>query len=290
MFRVLAFLLIAATAWGQYPPPYRKLTPPAGTLDLGPVVLACENQSAPATPPTGQIMYCKSGSGWCAKDSTGTERCTGAAGGGTNVALDLGNNGVDESSAIVRIQTTGDTNSIFTEAPADELLIDVSKFWPSATNATNATTATTALDLACSIPPCVSLAEVEHVAPLLGFASCADITGTDPIFLGPGSCSDPAEARAQTRVKNTASFGQLSCQLSATTGTRTATITARRGACGGALSDSTVVCTIATSSTTCDSGANSVSISANECLSLHVTADGAFPSPAALQCSLERLT
>src|SRR5262245_11649216 len=34
-------------------------------------------------PPVGkQLLYCKAGAGWCAKDSAGTERCTGSGGGG----------------------------------------------------------------------------------------------------------------------------------------------------------------------------------------------------------------
>ncbi len=60
------------------------------------------------------------------------------------LALDLANNGFDESTALKRINTTGDTNSIFTETPADELLIDVSKSWPFADAATSATSASTA--------------------------------------------------------------------------------------------------------------------------------------------------
>lgn len=48
------------------------------------------------------------------------------------VALDLGNDAVDDSIRILRINTTGDTNLIFTESPADELLIDASKDWPKA--------------------------------------------------------------------------------------------------------------------------------------------------------------
>lgn len=53
-------------------------------------------------------------------------------GSGTSVELDFGNDGSLESTAITRISTTGDTNSIFTEPSDDKLLIDASKNWPTA--------------------------------------------------------------------------------------------------------------------------------------------------------------
>lgn len=56
---------------------------------------------------------------------------------GGSTILDLGDNGVNESTAIGEIATLNDTNSIFTEPAADKLLIDVSKKWP-ATNAADA--------------------------------------------------------------------------------------------------------------------------------------------------------
>lgn len=56
----------------------------------------------------------------------------GGGGGGTDVALDLGDNGSNESSAISEIAITGDTNSIFTEPSADKLLIAVGNDWPKA--------------------------------------------------------------------------------------------------------------------------------------------------------------
>lgn len=63
------------------------------------------------------------------------------SGGGSSLALDLGDNGTDDSTAIVRINTTGDTSSIITESPTDEILIDVSQEWPLATLANSATIA-----------------------------------------------------------------------------------------------------------------------------------------------------
>lgn len=46
--------------------------------------------------------------------------------------LDLADNGVNESSAIGEIATTGDTNSIFTESADDKLLINLGLNWPTA--------------------------------------------------------------------------------------------------------------------------------------------------------------
>lgn len=60
---------------------------------------------------------------------------TDVTGAGASVVLDLGNNGSSESSAITKITTTGDTNSIFTEPNADELRIALGNDWPKADQA-----------------------------------------------------------------------------------------------------------------------------------------------------------
>lgn len=75
------------------------------------------------TPSSGQVLK-YNGSNWV--------NDTDATGAGGVVALDLGDNGVNESSALSEIATSNDTNSIFTEPTADKLLIDVSKNWPTA--------------------------------------------------------------------------------------------------------------------------------------------------------------
>jgi len=51
---------------------------------------------------------------------------------GTAVALDLGDDGADESSGLTEIATVGDTTSIFTMPAANKLLITVSQAWPTA--------------------------------------------------------------------------------------------------------------------------------------------------------------
>lgn len=56
----------------------------------------------------------------------------GGGGGGTSIALDLGDDGANESTELTEIATTGDVNSIFTEPGADKLLIDVTQNWPTA--------------------------------------------------------------------------------------------------------------------------------------------------------------
>jgi len=59
---------------------------------------------------------------------------------GVSIALDIGNDAVDNSTAIARINVTAaDTNSIFTETPADELLIDPALNWPTSDLADTAT-------------------------------------------------------------------------------------------------------------------------------------------------------
>lgn len=63
----------------------------------------------------------------CAADTVG--------GGGTANVLDLGDDATDESTDLVEIATTGDTNSVFTEPTADKLLINLGQNWPSADTA-----------------------------------------------------------------------------------------------------------------------------------------------------------
>ena len=48
------------------------------------------NQSTPGTNPASglQKIYAKAGSGFCALDSTGTERCTGGGGGGSSTTTE----------------------------------------------------------------------------------------------------------------------------------------------------------------------------------------------------------
>ena len=48
----------------------------------------------------------------------------GGPGGGSSIILDLGNNGTD-STALTKIITIGDTQNVFSESPADQLLINV---------------------------------------------------------------------------------------------------------------------------------------------------------------------
>lgn len=56
----------------------------------------------------------------------------GTGGGGTNITLDIGDDGGNDSSAINEIATSGDTNSIITEPSADKMLIDMAQSWPKA--------------------------------------------------------------------------------------------------------------------------------------------------------------
>jgi hypothetical protein len=63
-------------------------------------------------------------------------------GGGTANILDLSDDGSNESTDLVEIATTGDTNSIFTEPAADKLLIAVGNNWPTADTANSGDSAT----------------------------------------------------------------------------------------------------------------------------------------------------
>ena len=69
-------------------------------------------------------------------DADGDFTCgTDGGGGGGSIILDLADNGVNESTGIAEIATSGDTNSIFSEPTSDKLLINLSLNWPSADTA-----------------------------------------------------------------------------------------------------------------------------------------------------------
>lgn len=74
-------------------------------------------------------------------DANGNLSCgTDASGsGGTANILDLGDDATNESTDLIEIATTGDTNNIFTEPTADKLLIAVGNDWPKADNADDVT-------------------------------------------------------------------------------------------------------------------------------------------------------
>jgi len=73
-------------------------------------------------------------------------------GGGSSTALDLGDNGSNESSGITEIATSGDTNSIFSEPSADKLLINLANDWPKSD---------TSDDLTCT--DCIGATEITDI-------------------------------------------------------------------------------------------------------------------------------
>lgn len=70
-------------------------------------------------------------------DNTVTLEST--ASGGNPVALDLGNDGTDESEDILRINVQNDSNGIISENVTDEILIDMGVNWPTADSAASLT-------------------------------------------------------------------------------------------------------------------------------------------------------
>jgi hypothetical protein len=121
---------------------------PAGQIPLG--VDASGNVQgcyvltnvATATALAANGTNCNPGEAAAGVDASGNaEGCFTPAGGipGGATALDLGNNGSNESASIAVIATTGDTNGVFTEPTADKLLIDLTKRWPAADVAVTAT-------------------------------------------------------------------------------------------------------------------------------------------------------
>jgi hypothetical protein len=90
----------------------------------------------------------------------------GGGGGGTAVALDLADNGADESAALIRINISGDTNSIFTEPLDNELLINVGLKWPAAS----------AADALTSNPSDCNAGEYANAIAANGNLTCAQVS------------------------------------------------------------------------------------------------------------------
>jgi hypothetical protein len=153
VLRLLLILAFVSPAWAQYPSPYRKLSPPAGTLALDSTVLACENQTAPATPPQGQILYCKAGAGWCAKDSSGTERCTGSGGGGGYTPPWLLSDLEDDAVADKCLRSGGAGGNPAWEACQPEIVVTDAPYLADATGVADATAAIIAAMAAAGSAP-----------------------------------------------------------------------------------------------------------------------------------------
>lgn len=152
----IALLLWASQAWAQ------QSTQAGGTGCSTPATAA---RLGVMSPTIGTV--CTITDGASATDCTtggGTDKVTcfycgaawqssscGGASGGTDVALDLGDTGSNDSAAINEIATSGDTNNIFTEPAADKLLINVSQNWPVCDAATAAD------DLSASCNQCVDI-------------------------------------------------------------------------------------------------------------------------------------
>ena len=105
----------------------------SGTINQLPQLITTKDEGTDLTTRTASLDFV--GAGVSASNVGNAVTVTisgGGGGGGTDVALDLGDNGSNESSAISEIAVTGDTNSIFTEPSADKLLIAVANDWPKA--------------------------------------------------------------------------------------------------------------------------------------------------------------
>jgi len=75
---------------------------------------------------------------WVAASSTWD--CISQAGGGSPITLDIDDDGVNESTNLSEIATTGTPNAVFSEPSANKLLINLGGNWPTADTATTATT------------------------------------------------------------------------------------------------------------------------------------------------------
>ena len=200
----IALLLWASQAWAQ------QSTQAGGTGCSTPATAA---RLGVMSPTIGTV--CTITDGASATDCTtggGTDKVTcfycgaawqssscGGASGGTDVALDLGDTGSNDSAAINEIATNGDTNSIFTEPAADKLLIDASQNWP----ACDAATAADGLSASCN--QCVDISTNTNLSVGAGLSllsSSIGVVSNASGFLNDGgttslSCSAGTDGRIQ---------------------------------------------------------------------------------------------
>lgn len=125
---------------------------------------------------------------------------------------------------------------------------------------------------------------------LLGVDTCMPIDGNvSPMFTNAGSCLDPTEANVLQRVGIAATFNNLACKSSASTGGgQTVAMKVRvQTGCTGAAVDSALTCTILAASNAC-TGTTSVAVSAGDCIDVSVAPSGALTTPLAVNCTVER--
>ena len=138
--------------------------------------------------------------------TTDTITFTAAVSGAGAVAFDIGNNSVDDSTQIIRINTTGDTNSIFTESPDDEILIDFGNAVP------------TADALAANPADCAANVFADAIAAN-GDLPCnaivdGDVPDTITIDLAATAtalAADPSDCGANTKADSIVASGDLTC-------------------------------------------------------------------------------
>ena len=141
------------------------------------------------------------GAGWdCGTDNSG--------GGGTPNILDLGDDGGNDSTDLVEIATSGDTNSIFTEPTADKVLINLANDWPKSD---------TTDDVTCT--NCLSQTEIDFVGTAgttAGFILVND--GTDYEGVAMSGDATISSAGVVAVVANTIALSDLS-DINSTTAT-----------------------------------------------------------------------
>jgi hypothetical protein len=110
------------------------------------------------------------------------------------------------------------------------------------------------------------------------------------LYMAPGSCIDPHEVEIEAKVEGAMTFTGMECIPSADP-TTNIVITGRTGTCGALADSGTFICTMVGGSgraaAACDTGANSLSISDEQCWSLKV-APTAGITDVAVNCTLKR--
>jgi len=129
------------------------------------------------------------------------------------------------------------------------------------------------------------------ITPPLTFSTCFLFDGSVTIYLASSGCESQNEVMAQVPLKNGGVYGQLSCKLlGGTTGGATLAVQVRHGTCGSSGAASTVVCSMGTGTSACQSGLETVSLANGACLSLGaIGGGGPFPAPRGLSCSIEKV-
>jgi hypothetical protein len=126
----------------------------------------------------------------------------------------------------------------------------------------------------------------------IGVSSLTLVSGASTLFMADGTGVDVTEDDVEQKVLNAMTFDSMQCIASADPGSGdTITVTGRTGTCGALSNSGSFTCDLVGGSgrPICDTGANTLAVSATECWSIGVTfSDTDLGTDVFVNCTMER--